>query len=66
VWIERQRNTLYLGHGTPSGHHLLELELLFDACCKGFAPFPKVENCHAQAMFPLFQEATKKPNNKKK
>jgi hypothetical protein len=65
VSIERQRNTLDLGHGTPSGHHLLKLEWLFDVCCKGFASFPKVENCHAQAMFFLFQEVAKNPTIKR-
>jgi hypothetical protein len=52
--IERQQNTLDLGHDTPSKLHLLELEQKLDIYCKGFAPFHKLENCRAQAMFVLF------------
>jgi hypothetical protein len=49
------------GHNTPSELHLLELEGILDVCCKGFAHFSKLENCHTQAMFLLLQEPAKNP-----
>jgi hypothetical protein len=59
--IERQQSTSDLGHDTPSRLHLLELEWILDVCYKGFAPFSKLENFHAQAMFLLLQKPTKNP-----
>jgi hypothetical protein len=61
VWIERQQSTSNLGHDTPSELHFPELERVFDVCYKGFVPFPKLENYHAQAMLLLLQEPIKNP-----
>jgi hypothetical protein len=58
---QRQQSTLDLGHDIPSKLHFLELERVFDVCYKGAAPFPKLENYHAQAIFLLLQEPTKNP-----